>query len=167
MRTGLDSVAATFGQARQVDEEEGILPVVMGGEVDSLWVGNPAIPFGLRGGFFHPTTGYSLPDAVTNAALLAGRTELSANALRDVFQSRARDQWRRRGFFRLLNRMLFRGTEPDKAYRVLEHFYRLPPPVIARFYAARLTRLDKVRILTGRPPVPIGRAISALAGRGS
>jgi lycopene beta-cyclase len=45
---------------------------------------------------------------------------------------------------------------------VLEHFYRLPQEVIARFYSARLTALDKLRILSGKPPVPIGRALLAM-----
>jgi lycopene beta-cyclase len=58
--------------------------------------------------------------------------------------------------------MLFRAAEPDQAYRVLEHFYRLSPAVIGRFYAAQLTSLDKLRVLSGKPPVPIGRALSAL-----
>ena len=34
--------------------------------------------------------------------------------------------------------------------------------IIARFYAAHLSGVDKMRILTGKPPVPIGRAITAL-----
>ncbi len=52
--------------------------------------------------------------------------------------------WRERAFFRLLNRMLFHAAEPDQSYRVLEHFYRLSPAVISRFYAAQLTNLDKL-----------------------
>ena len=165
LRSGLDKVAATFGEARQIDEEEGILPIVIDGRVESLWQAAAAIPFGLRGGFFHPTTGYSLPDAVANAALLAEQRDFSAVALGTVYRHRAVRQWRDRNFYQLLNRMLFRGTDPDRSYRVLEHFYRLPPPVIARFYAARLTSLDKLRILSGRPPVPIGRALMALRRR--
>ena len=162
---GLDAIAANIGQSAMIDEEEGVLPVVMAGDVDSLWRDNPAIPFGLRGGFFHPTTGYSLPDAVANAALLASQDNFSVARLRSLYQKRATGLWRKRHFFQLLNRMLFRGAAPDKAYRVLEHFYRLPPPIIARFYAARLTGLDKLRILSGRPPVPIGLAIRSLRGQ--
>jgi lycopene beta-cyclase len=63
--------------------------------------------------------------------------------------------------------MLFRAADPPHRYRVLEHFYRLPEPVIARFYAGRSTMLDKMRILSGRPPVPIGRALSALRAQRS
>ena len=163
LANGLDRTAAEVGDdADLIDEEEGVLPVVIAGEVETLWDLSEPIPFGLRGGFFHPTTGYSLPDAVANAALLAEQRDLSAPALQSLFKDRASRQWRRRGFFQLLNRMLFHGTDPDKAYRVLEHFYRLPAPIIARFYAARLTSFDKLRILSGRPPVPIGRAIAAL-----
>jgi lycopene beta-cyclase len=58
--------------------------------------------------------------------------------------------------------MLFRAAEPSARYRVLEHFYRLPEPLIGRFYADALTRPDKLRILSGRPPVPIGKALAAL-----
>jgi lycopene beta-cyclase len=61
--------------------------------------------------------------------------------------------------------MLFRAAEPSQSYRVLEHFYRLPPETIARFYAAQLTTMDKVRILSGKPPVPIGKALSAIFGK--
>src|SRR5690606_35770934 len=46
-------------------EESGVLPVALGGSVACLWPVDQQVPrLGLRGGFFHPTTGYSLPDAV-------------------------------------------------------------------------------------------------------
>lgn len=46
---------------------------------------------------------------------------------------------------------------------MLQHFYRLPDDLVGRFYAGRSTALDKLRILSGRPPVPIGAALKALA----
>ena len=58
--------------------------------------------------------------------------------------------------------MLFRAAEPDRRYQVLERFYRLAPDLIARFYAAESRRTDQLRILSGRPPVPIGRAMRSL-----
>ena len=72
------------------------------------------------------------------------------------------DRWRAGRFGRLLNRMLFGAALPDERYRVLEHFYRLPQPVIERFYAGRLTVRDRLRILSGKPPVPVAAAIRAL-----
>jgi lycopene beta-cyclase len=149
-----------------VDEESGVLPVMIDGDFDALWPKDDPIPrLGLRGGFFHPTTSYSLPDAVANAAWLADQKNFGATALSAALRSRAERLWGERGFCRLLNRMLFRATEPSQSYRVLEHFYRLPPETIARFYAAQLTTMDKVRILSGKPPVPIGKALSAIFGK--
>jgi lycopene beta-cyclase len=145
-------------------EETGVLPVVLGGAVDSLWTGEPVARLGVRGGFFHPTTGYSLPDAVSNAALLAGRGDFRTAALHAFYRDRARSLWSQRSFYRLLNRMLFRAAAPRDRYRVLEHFYRLPEARIARFYAGRSTLLDRLRILSGKPPVPIRRALAAIRG---
>jgi lycopene beta-cyclase len=157
-----EAVSRLDGRAEIESEESGILPVVMNGELEALWPAMDRVPkLGLRGGFFHPTTGYSLPDAVANAAWLAAQDSFGgrmAEALRD----RSLRLWSGRGFFRLLNRMLFGAAEPDQSYKVLQHFYRLPSPIIARFYGSRSTFGDKVRILSGRPPVPIGRAVSAL-----
>jgi lycopene beta-cyclase len=148
-------------------QETGVLPILLGGRLEDLWSASdpPVARLGLRGGFFHPTTGYSLPDAVRNALLLAGQPDLSGAALHDLFRRRAAALWQQRRFYQRLNRMLFRAAEPKRRYRVLEHFYRLPEPVIARFYAGRLTALDKLRILSGRPPVPVGRAMNALRER--
>ena len=61
--------------------------------------------------------------------------------------------------------MLFRAADPPQRYRVLERFYRLPAPLIARFYAGRSTMVDRARVLTGKPPVAIGRAIRAMMER--
>ena len=144
-------------------EEQGALPVVMGGDFERFWPAQDRLArLGLRGGFFHPTTGYSLPDAVRIALLVAGQRELDGEALGRTLRLEAKRLWSERRFYRLLNRMLFHAASPDRRYRVLEHFYRLDPALIARFYAGRSRLGDKIRILSGRPPVPIGRAMTAL-----
>ena len=43
----------------------------------------------------------------------------------------------------------------------MQRFYRLPAPLIARFYAGRLRLRDKARVLTGKPPVPVRQAMAA------
>ena len=73
----------------------------------------------------------------------------------------AASQWRHQGYFRLLNRMLFLAGRPDERWRVMQRFYRLPEGLIQRFYAGRLTRLDKLRIVSGKPPVPMLDAVRA------
>lgn len=151
--------------SEELREETGVLPIVLSGDVAGFWPASRLPRLGLAGGFFHPTTGYSLPDAVANAALLAGQTDQSEPALYDLLRRRSEDLWRSRGFYRALNRMLFRAAPPHRRFRVLEHFYRLPEPVIARFYAGRSTNLDKLRVLTGRPPVPVRQALAVMRGR--
>ena len=63
----------------------GVLPVVIGGDFDSFWpAARPGRPRRRsRGGFFHPLTSYSLPDAV-RFAVVAGATRppLDAHARR-------------------------------------------------------------------------------------
>ena len=146
--------------------ESGILPVVIAGRFEDLWPRDDRIPrLGVRGGFFHPTTSYSLPDALLNAVLLASLSNLDRQPIVDLLRGRAERIWKERTFFQLLNRMLFRAADAEQRYRVLEHFYRLPEPVIGRFYAGRLNKLDKLRIVSGRPPVPLLKALSALRAR--
>lgn len=156
-----------WGPAEVVSEEQGILPIALGGDMAQLWpTHGSAVPkLGLKGGFFHPTTGYSLPDAVRNAVLLADQTDLRTPALHALFRKRAFSLWRERSFYRMLNRLLFRAAAPRERFRVLQHFYRLPKERISRFYGGRSTRLDKLRILSGKPPVPLGKAISVLRAR--
>ncbi|MGZ8998366.1 MAG: lycopene cyclase family protein, partial [Allosphingosinicella sp.] len=102
------------------------------------------------------------PDAVRTALLVARSPDFSGEKLARLLRGAAERLWRERAYYRLLNRMLFRAAPPADRYRVLEHFYRLDAGLIGRFYAARLTPWDKIRILSGKPPVPIGRALAAM-----
>jgi lycopene beta-cyclase len=144
--------------------ESGVLPVVVGGDFAAYWrsTGIDLAKAGMRAGLFHPTTGYSLPDAVRLATRIATTPDLSHAALLDLTHRYAARTWAARGFYRALDTMLFRAAEPDRRYQVLERFYRLAPDLIARFYAAQSRRTDQLRILSGRPPVPIGRAVRSL-----
>jgi lycopene beta-cyclase len=62
----------------------------------------------------------------------------------------------------MLAAMLFRAADPHERYLVLERFYRLDAGLIARFYAGQSTLFDRLRVLSGKPPVPIGRAMKAM-----
>jgi len=156
--------AAGWHVAAVEREEAGVLPVAMGGDFEAYWRsgGRGVAKAGMRAGLFHPTTGYSLPDAVRLASTLAARRDFGGWALHEATHAYAAKAWAARGFYRLLDRMLFRAAEPAERYRVLERFYRLSPGLVGRFYAARSTPGDKARILAGRPPVPIGRALKAI-----
>ncbi len=167
LRAKIAAYAASRGwkTAEVTREEHGVLPVVLAGDIDAFWAAADArgpAPIGLRAALFHPTTGYSLPDAVRLADLLAGLPEFTTSTVRTAVEAHSKRLWRERGFYRMLNRMLFLAAEPRRRYEVLQRFYRLPEGVIARFYAAASTASDKARILIGRPPVSIRRALASL-----
>jgi lycopene beta-cyclase len=148
-------------------EEEGVLPVALDGDIGAHWRrAEGGILSGLRAALFHPTTGYSFPDAVALAGAICGLASVDAVSVERLIRVRSIALWRSRAFFRLLNRMLFRAARPAERYRVLERFYGLPEPLIARFYAAQLTRWDKLRILSGKPPVPLAAALRCIRERG-
>ncbi|MES2739740.1 MAG: lycopene beta-cyclase CrtY [Pseudomonadota bacterium] len=143
-------------------EERGALPITLAGDFDRYWrelAGQPCS--GLRAGLFHSTTGYSLAHAVRLAERIGAQSDLRAPALFRTIHAEAASQWRAQGFFRLLNRMLFLAGSADRRWRVMQRFYRLPAPLIARFYAGALTVGDKLRIVSGKPPVPLLEALAA------
>ncbi len=145
-------------------EETGALPITLGGSGDAFWASEPPVPrAGVRAGCFHPTTGYSLPDAVRTAEIVARLDLADAAGVYQEMRRHARRAWQRGGYFRLLNRLLFRAAaSPEQRYRMLEQFYQRPEPLISRFYAGQLSWLDRGRVLMGRPPVPLGRALRVL-----
>lgn len=153
---------------RVLRSEHGVLPIILAGDkekmLDDQMRAAPLV--GLAAGLFHPTTGYSLPDAVRVAERLADEAqtrELTTAVAREIIVDAVKQTWGQRGFYRLLNRMLFKAADPSQRYRVLERFYRLDRDLIQRFYAARLSRADQLRIMMGKPPVPLGRALSVFS----
>ena len=145
-------------------EEQGVLPVVLGGNAEAFFSESQAgVPkIGVGGGFFHHTTSYSFPFAVQCADAIASMKTLTSQSLYAALQSWSRTHWQEQRFFRLLNRMLFWAANPSERYRILERFYTLQEPLIERFYSSSLTLSDKARVLMGRPPVPLGKALRAL-----
>lgn len=149
--------------AEVLREEVGVLPIALGGDIAAFWADAGGVArSGLRAALFHPTTGYSLPDAVRLADRIAALGELSAARLHAETRAHSVACWKAAGFYRLLDRMLFRAAEPDGRYRLLQRFYGLSPDLVSRFYAGHSTLYDKARLLSGRPPVPVLRALRCL-----
>lgn len=150
--------------AEQLREEHGVLPIVLSGNLPAFWgEARGVAQSGLSAALFHPTTGYSLPDAVRLADHLIALDRWDGASLFETIRAYSLTQWQQRGFFRLLNRMLFMAGPADRRWAVMQRFYRLREPLIQRFYAANLTTWDRLRIVSGKPPVPVGEALRALA----
>jgi len=146
-----------------LSEESGALPVTLGGDFEGYWAsGGDAAKIGMRAGMFQAATGYSLPLAVRTAAKIVSMRDLSGETLDKELHAFAAAEWESGKFYRLLNRMAFRAAEPAKRVLIYQRFYTLRPKLIERFYAGKSTLFDKARILAGKPPVPIGRALKVL-----
>lgn len=166
---------AEYAQARGwhvaevLAEEHGVLPVVAGGNFDAFWrsTGGTVARAGARAGLFQAVTSYSLPDAVRYALALAQQSDLSGAALAAFSEGWARRHWQRGKYLRALSAMLFAGAKPAQRHHVLERFYTLDHRLIERFYAGRMTALDKARVLIGKPPIPIVTALGVLTGLGN
>ena len=143
-------------------EERGALPIPLGSASPPSAGAGTAQKVGVAAGLFHPTTGYSLPFAAATAELIAELPRLDAGTVRVAMGGYLDAAARRQRFFLFLNRMLFLAAQPAERHRVLERFHRLPNALIERFYADRLTGWDRIRLLAGRPPVSVRRAIGCL-----
>ncbi len=154
-------------EAETLRRETGVLPITLSGDVAKFWAETRGVPaVGLAGGFFHPTTGYSLPDAVRVAELLSALPLFEHARVHAALRSHATKLWKERALYRGLNRMLFLAGHPEKRWRVMQRFYGLSENLIVRFYADRLTKADKLRILVGKPPVSMIEAVAALLSDG-
>ena len=151
----------------ELHAESGVLPIALAHDARAAWRAMPrdAVPVGMRAGLFHAMTGYSFPLAVRVADLVASSPELTTRAVFERVRAHALAEHRRQWFFRFLARMLFRGAAPDHRWFVMQRFYGLGEGLIERFYAGRLTWRDKLRIVSGRPPIPIHRGLRCMPER--
>ncbi|MCB2077281.1 MAG: lycopene beta-cyclase CrtY [Novosphingobium sp.] len=149
-------------------EEAGVLPVIADGDFEAFWPDWKHEPAraGARAALVHPMTSYSLPDAVRFAHHIAGLDDLSGAALAGASYDYARSHWRKGDFYRMLAKMFFGAARPDQRYKVLARFYTLSEGLIERFYAGKTSTTDRMRLLAGKPPVPIADAMASLAGMG-
>ena len=153
--------AKGWAEHELVRQEKGVLPITLA--VDERHPGSSNVKIGIRGGFYHAVTGYSFPDALR----LAYEVSLDVHGLShpeedyaplEIYES-SLAHWYDEMFLRLLNRMLFCAAKPEERYTVLQRFYGLNQGLIERFYAGQLKWHDKLRILIGKPPVPVSKAL--------
>ncbi len=136
--------------------EAGVLPLPL---VPSSSIAGVRAEIGMAAGFFHVVTGYSLPDAVRTAERLAAVPNLTTATARAALADYATERSSQQPYLHLLNRMMFRAAVPAERFKIFERFYGLSEALIGRFYRGELTRADRVRILVGRPPVPVTSAV--------
>lgn len=150
----------SFGERPEILKQEfGVLPLPFAFEPREE---SSAPSIGMAAGFFHVVTGYSVPMALDVADAIADLPTINEKTVRTCLRIELAKIDRERSYFHLLNKMMFRACEAPLRYRIFERFYSMTPSLIARFYKGHLSFTDKARILIGRPPVPLLRALSAL-----
>lgn len=155
--------AKGWGEHELLRQEKGVLPITLASHFD---VSN-ITDIGIRGGLYHAVTGYSFPSALRAAYWIAwdiscffeDNSVKIGDHLPSAIIVERKSHWQRESFLRLLNRMLFRAAKPEERYTVLQRFYGLNQGLIERFYAGQLKWYDKARILIGKPPVPVSKAL--------
>ena len=156
-----------WGVPEEVHSEHGVLPIALAHDARAMWRDMPkgAVPVGMRAGLFHAITGYTLPIAVRVAEMIADEPDLRTEPVFESVKGFALAEAKRQWFFRFLNRMLFRGSPPGHRWFIMQRFYGLGEGLIERFYADRLRWYDKLRIVSGKPPIPIHRGLRCMPER--
>ena len=144
--------------------ETGQLPVIYGGNFNAFWKANkgPDARAGARAMLIHFITSYTLPMAVRTALLIAEQPKITQKSLDKLLRDMATKHWKNGKFYRMLCAFMFIGADPDKRYKPLEHTYNKDEDLLARFYAGKTTMADQAKLLTGKPPIPVSRAIPLL-----
>lgn len=120
---------------------------------------------GAESGSFHPLTGRAASSILKQIEAIRIRSNLTTSSINRILGQARYESESTSSYYRMLNKLMFKGTDSALRYKVLAHFYRLPAPLIERFYAGKSSIWDKIRILFGKPPIPVGRAIQILRAK--
>jgi lycopene beta-cyclase len=124
-----------------------VRPLPYGGDFAAFWRlgGARVAKLGLRGGFVHPVTGRTLGDAVDNAMLLTRQRDFSAGALHDLFETEAKQAWKKRELLRGVT-AAFARAKPENRRALLAGLYGLSPGTIAGLNADDLGWIDRMKV---------------------
>lgn len=145
--------------------ETGSLPIPLSPSNERL-IDPDGVPIGMRGEYFHWTTGYSFSFAVRVAEAIAQEFQRNSVARQADFNrllSPIRSEIKKQSqYFSLLNRMMFLAAKPSERWKIFHRFYHFNEDLIFRFYKGDLKFKDRARILIGRPPVPVYSALKSI-----
>jgi lycopene beta-cyclase len=133
-----------WGEAVTIGETQMSLPIALGGDFAAFYrIGGARVgKLGQRGGFFFPTTGSPLPDAVRTALLLARQRDFGGAALHDLIEEAAMALWKRRDAHRAFDRRLLAGG----GCGALEGLFGLESALIEKYFSERLGLFDRRKL---------------------
>ena len=127
---------------------------------------NTHICLGVQAHQYQPVTGYSTPYILSDLDLLltAIKNNESSELILNKLNIKRYSQKQKTYFYILLNKMLFGAAKPKERYKILQRFYTFDEKLVQRFNAGQTSLFDMLRILSGRPPVSVWRAVLSLIG---
>lgn len=137
-------------------KSHGMLPLMMNRPRGQKNKDFPKI--GAASGFFHPITGYTVPTLLRQIDAITEKSNLTMPSIMRALAQVEEDSKTRLRYYWLMNRLMFKAATPTERYRILSHFYKMPEPLIQRFYAGNTNLFDQLRMLAGKPPVPLKKA---------
>ncbi len=162
---------ANWQVAEVLHEQRAELPLVGAGDFDAFWASGEGGVARIGGwaGLFHPFTGDEIGPAVHTALALAELPELAEGEISGADLARAtrrlaHEHWDASGLGRMLTRLMFSSASARRRYKIYEWIYRLDQPLIERIYAGALGWRDRVKVLIGKPPVPVSRMLAVAMG---
>ncbi len=144
---------------RIIREEQGSLPLAL--KIDKNRR-SEVLKLGASSGIYQPVTGYTFPQTLERVHALAENSRIDLADWKNILDLYDEKFYQQAKYLCLLNRMLFKASHPSKRYLMLERFYTLPQELIERFYQGKLNLKDRLRLLWGKPPVSVLKAIKAL-----
>lgn len=122
----------------------------------------PSLSIGALGGFFHPLTGYSVPFSLELSTRISALPQLNSHSIEQTLSNYRKELHDSQIFSLLLSNLLFKAAKPEDRHLVFEKFYRNPQDLLERFYSLKITKKDKLKIFTGKPPVPVFKAMKII-----
>ena len=120
------------------------------------------LALGAAANLAHPVTGYTFPSIIRQIQCVIESDQADIELWKkrlDIENKKIRSSF---GFYCFLNRMMFGAATAEKRYIILQRFYTLSDGLIERFYGGRTRFSDQIRILMGKPPVPILSALKQI-----
>ncbi len=119
---------------------------------------------GAKADRYQAVTGYSFPFILSDLVQISELMHAGLNSSQILTWQKKTlptQNWRNK-FYLILNRMMFVGAADTERYKILQRFYELDESLIQRFYSGLTSKKDAFRILLGRPPIKLSKAISAV-----
>ena len=103
--------------------------------------------------------GGSLADSVDLIDRLINASSFRLGELKNVVQQFQKERMEDRKFTIRLNELMFKSSI---RFQLFSHLYQLPQAVLERWQSERLTKMDRMRILSGKPLLPLLHALNAM-----